>query len=234
MNNYSYQQLPAVNYIRLLTLNAEDFSGSLDIYCLDTCPVYIALSYTWGKCGLPQDFLCSGARLSLQQNLSDALQQFQRSGIDKPIWIDAICINQQDIAEKEHQIPLMAQIYSKAFKVYVWLGGATRSDEEAFSLLPSIVEILENADDKVLNLSQPWKPSVQLAYSQLGLPPPASPIWPTIGRIITRPWFKRLWVLQEVLLAANIDVFCGGARVAWKYLARLEQQIGIWNLKGTL
>jgi hypothetical protein len=77
--------------------------------------------------------------------------------IDKPIWIDAICINQRDIAEKEHQIPLMDQIYSEAFKVYFWLSGGTQIDEEAFSLLPSIVEILENADDKVLNLSQSWK-----------------------------------------------------------------------------
>jgi len=123
MEDYPYQPLPAPNYIRLLTLNMGNFSGSLDSYCLDTCPEYIALSYTWGRGGLLDDFPCSGARLSLQPNLFQALQQFQNSRINNPIWIDAICINQTDIVEKEHQIPLMTQIYSGAFKVFVWLGG---------------------------------------------------------------------------------------------------------------
>jgi hypothetical protein len=234
MDYYSYQRLPAPNCIRLLTLNANDFSGSLDIHSLDSCPEYVALSYTWGKGGIPHDFLCSGARLSLQPNLYSALQQFQVSGIDKPIWIDAICINQQDIPEKEHQIPLMTQIYLGAFKIYVWLGEATKIDEEAFLLLPEIVEILENADDKVLHLGQSWKLSVQSVYGQIGLPLPALPIWPTIGRIITRPWFRRLWVLQEVLLARSIDVFCGSARVEWDYVARFERQVARWDLKITL
>ncbi|RDW57327.1 hypothetical protein BP5796_12777 [Coleophoma crateriformis] len=238
MEKFTYTQLPAPKFVRLLKLDLDstNLSGTLDIHNLDECLMYNALSYTWSEPDCSRDFICSGARLPLQLNLLDALQQFKISRIDSPIWIDAICINQQDTSEKKHQIPLMGQIYSQATKVYVWLGKATRIEREAFSWIAKINNILDGADYNVnaLNLSQHWKPQVQLSYSRIGLPPPSSLVWPTIGRLIGRPWFNRLWVLQEVLLATSIDVFCGDEVLPWFEIAKFERHVVTWNLRSTL
>jgi hypothetical protein len=231
MHNVLYSQLPSRAHIRLLTLASgpEDLSGSLNIYAIDECPKYIALSYAWGEHCQTHNIKCSGILMPLQDNLSAALQQFSQIGLLMPIWIDAICINQSDNREKSHQIPLMRQIYAQASVVYVWVGEATRLEEEAFSSLPKITESLGQADESS-NLNQYWVPTVKLKYAELGLPVSESPIWPALGQIFNRSWFTRLWILQEVLLANEIEVFCGSAHVPWTVLAQFERVVLRWHL----
>jgi hypothetical protein len=235
MKNFPYSQLPSRTHIRLLTLDSdpETLSGSLNTYTLDECPKYIGLSYAWGKHHQTHHIKCSGALMPLRDNLSAALRQFNQIGLTMPIWIDAICINQSDNQEKSQQIPLMRQIYAQASVVYVWIGEATELEEDAFSSLPKIAQILGEANASS-NLTQYWVPAVKLKYADLGLPTPESPIWPALGQILTRSWFKRLWILQEVLLSYEIDVFCGSVRVPWTALAQLERVVLRWQLHALL
>jgi hypothetical protein len=85
-------------------------------------PRYEALSYTWGGTQDQEYVHVNGKRFSIRQNLYRALQHFRHGTETRILWIDAICINQEDNGEKSWQVKLMADIYRRARRVLVWLG----------------------------------------------------------------------------------------------------------------
>ena len=127
--------------IRLLDLDpscAEDdkpLQGTLRIVSLDANPAYEALSYTWGfdKDNPSCEMLCSGITIPITKNCYDALHNLTKILKLQTIWIDAICINQNDNSEKSHQISLMRDIYGKAKRVLIWLGDKTDGSDEAIN-----------------------------------------------------------------------------------------------------
>ncbi|KAK2601140.1 hypothetical protein N8I77_010610 [Diaporthe amygdali] len=88
-------------------------------------PKFDALSYMWGDSSVRKKICVNGAEFEVTENLFDALHFLRRRPEPKewlPIWIDAICIDQQGIAEKDRQLPFMPHIYERAQQVLVWLG----------------------------------------------------------------------------------------------------------------
>ncbi|KAK8099109.1 uncharacterized protein PG998_012350 [Apiospora kogelbergensis] len=93
---------------------------------------YEALSYTWGA-GLSQSsptITVDGQRVSVTDNLFNILYYLRQSNIDRILWVDALCINQQDNREKGHQVGQMRHTYEKAEMVLVWLGTGSREINE--------------------------------------------------------------------------------------------------------
>ncbi len=80
-----------------------------------------ALSYTWGDGSAKKELLVNGRRTTVGRNLHDAFLQLRRRNEPVTLWADALCINQQDGAEKTHQIRLMRRIYREAAEVVMWL-----------------------------------------------------------------------------------------------------------------
>lgn len=127
-----YQRLPSPSHIRLLRIASNDHKEvGYEIVTVDLAsrPTYNALSYTWGNPLPPGDpgnepyinrlsriFFRNGESLSIGQNLTTALLRFQELGIRGDIWIDAICINQKDIEERNAQVAIMGDIYTNAEK----------------------------------------------------------------------------------------------------------------------
>ena len=114
--------------IRLFQLyprsKAADIQGSFHCVSLEAPPAYTALSYTWGDAIHPRRITVdSNTTIDVRKNLWEFLHQ-QSSIISEPklFWIDAICIDQSDIHERNHQVNLMKQIYIQACDVYIWLG----------------------------------------------------------------------------------------------------------------
>jgi hypothetical protein len=104
-----------------------------------SCPRYEALSYEWGDPnGKPQTILLNGQPFEIRDNLYQALQSMRPYIPGVPMWIDAICINQKDRHERNHQVRMMSVIYEEAARVRVWLGVCTVSDEEACVLIQKI------------------------------------------------------------------------------------------------
>ncbi|KIM99221.1 hypothetical protein OIDMADRAFT_94153, partial [Oidiodendron maius Zn] len=161
-------------------------------------PDFDALSYTWGE-NIPAVICCNGHELVVQQNLFQFLKQLA-SNTDfasprRHIWIDAICINQADVKEKGRQIPLMKDIYSTASRVLVWLGQAEKGSDLAMDSLEHIITKLEHLPI-----------DAGAAYvGMLGLDI-YNPLWPALGHLFRRAWFRRLWVVQEVALGKRIIV----------------------------
>lgn len=185
---YRYTPLPpnAPHSIRLLSLlpHSDPAAGiqcNLSEYSLvdsngEGAHLYEALSYVWGD---PTDrgrISVNGKYMSITANLHSALRHLRHGRIVRHLWIDAICINQDDDGEKEGQIRLMAEVYSKASRVIVWLGnedGGVDGTLEALRLL---------ADDENEAVD------AEITARMDGIDKPA------VLELLRRPWFKRIWV----------------------------------------
>ena len=116
---YQYLPMKADREIRLLYLepgsSKSRLSCSLSIVTLSKTPVYKALSYTWGKPVFPASMKCSpSGQICITENLSVALCHLRLKDRVRVLWVDAICINQQDLVERSQQVSLMRDIYEEA------------------------------------------------------------------------------------------------------------------------
>ncbi|KAH7083407.1 heterokaryon incompatibility protein-domain-containing protein [Paraphoma chrysanthemicola] len=158
----------------------------------ETIVTYDALSYAWGN-SLPSiECVCNGTATLLRDNLDAALRYFRQPEDERYIWIDFLCINQEDDVEKSVQIPLMRSIYSKASSVVVWLGESLAIENivrHCNSNCGMIVEILTCSNHRV----ELWK------------------------RILNYAWFERTWVRQEVFAAKRLNICCPYFLTPWEF-----------------
>ncbi|KAH7070389.1 ankyrin repeat-containing domain protein, partial [Paraphoma chrysanthemicola] len=171
-----------------------------------------ALSYTWGTNERTKQIILNGERFMLTENLYSALQSLRFEDKDRILWIDAICIDQSHIAERNHQVSHMASIYRDADRVLFWLGNPTYETKRLISSLrqlqarasdtPTITP--ENAHDsrwKTLWDDEGCNDDFELLRSGLVL-------------LLNQPWFQRSWILQEVCFAETGVVTCGTETIA--------------------
>ena len=119
--------------IRLLALDpASAFEnplvGSLSHAFLADSGDFECLSYTWGEIGVAGTMHLSGHEFCIYESVDAALRRLRHDSEVRVLWLDAICINQEDNAEKSIQVPLMRQIYQQARQVCVYLGEAKDLD----------------------------------------------------------------------------------------------------------
>jgi hypothetical protein len=142
--------------------------------------------------------------MAIRENLLTYLQM-KRSTLTSPIflWIDAICINQAHVQERNHQVNMMKLIYAQAAKVDIWLGPAGDDSKLAIAHINT-------------RARRPLEPS------GLGF----RTIWPdrvgdAICDLCERPYWRRMWIVQEVCHAEDITVWCGSHSFAWSTLEAL-------------
>ncbi|KAH7012649.1 heterokaryon incompatibility, partial [Microdochium trichocladiopsis] len=140
---------------------------------------YDALSYTWGDRDHAFTFICNGGQeLQIHKNLHDALPYLARRRSSLPIWIDALCINQADEAEKAEQIGLMHHVYRQADMVCIWLG-----PRRLGQVMPELHALRRAGEER--------------DPAEFGLPGGADPAWAALDELANKKWFCRLWVVQE-------------------------------------
>ncbi|TVY83624.1 Heterokaryon incompatibility protein 6 OR allele [Lachnellula suecica] len=144
---HHYQQLPSPRHIRLIEVLENPF-GEFPRCHLEPClfeeaPPYQALSYTWGDGKAVHTISLDGTCFGVTSNLHDFLSRFRWTRGPRYIWIDAICINQNDNHEKGTQIQMMGDIYHRAWNVVVWLGEAADA-VEAIHLVRSLAQRMGN------------------------------------------------------------------------------------------
>lgn len=202
-----YRPLQAqLQEIRLLTIlpgdSGDPIRCSINHASLNAAPIYNALSYVWGDSGQQGNvLLLEETEVPITANLSGALKQLRPPLGNESlcIWIDALCINQQDVAERSQQVSMMRDIYASAEKVIVWLGEASEGSDEAFDALPTITS-KDNLKDEQLRVMRQ-----------------CSSFFFTLAD--RRPWFTRTWILQELAMAKKDPlVVCGGKSAPWSML----------------
>lgn len=112
-------------YIRLLKVasgpEGELLSFSLSTWSIDEAPAYNAISYTWGDLDTTM-ILINGHPLKVRQNCYGALVQVRQFDSTIFLWVDAICISQGDVEEKNHQVRRMYDVYRNANRVLACIG----------------------------------------------------------------------------------------------------------------
>ncbi|KAH7156695.1 heterokaryon incompatibility protein-domain-containing protein [Dactylonectria macrodidyma] len=183
---------------------------ALSMKDLNTMICYTALSYCWGPQVFDASIECDGHEKNITKSLEAALRQLRQPDASIVMWIDQLCINQEDEKEKEQQIPLMGRIYSQSLSTVIWLGEGSAGSNAAMRLLEELIPRLQFSDSDV-------GPDM---FEGLRLPPPDSEIWKDLSHFLSRPWFTRVWIIQETILpmVEALWVACGNSLIPWEIL----------------
>ncbi|KAF2019183.1 HET-domain-containing protein [Aaosphaeria arxii CBS 175.79] len=208
---YDYQPLRGDQCIRLLFLMPGELEDPLVIHLLSVplreAPSFEALSYTWGTPEDTLDISCGprGGIVSIRPNLRDALQYLRLPHDIKKLWVDALCINQEDIEERSSQVAMMASIYWHASQVVVWLG----LDDECVPA-SDVFDLIRTTSDHAWNLHKEHGSFGEIPYfHQTDLEQLDEDRWNNLATFFnTRQWFQRGWVIQELGLAYNARFLC--------------------------
>lgn len=171
--------------------------------------LYEAMSYTWGDPTKTHTVSIDGFPVKVTRNVYNLL--YDRSPIFSPrrIWIDAICINQDDTTEKASQVRIMKDIYRCASLVTIWLDAGEDSEDShlAIALLLELSHLLKTEKPTDQELFQKYSPQRR------------SRRWKALGRILDQPYFSRMWMVQEVAVNKVLHVVYGRETIQWDTLA---------------
>lgn len=202
------------NLIRLLLLQPSscyesDIHGKLEIFKLtelceqvkdfQTDEFFEVLSYTWGTEQSSNKLTIDGIAMPMKTNLETFLRRRREADRAVRIWIDALCINQDDTEEKNQLVPRMSIIYMLSNKLRIWLGPADADSDLA----------MENLHE--LSCGSPYDPVPLLSRD----------IIEAFQHLFSRPWWSRVWIIQEVAMGGAaaklrlVTVMCGEKEIKW-------------------
>ena len=221
---YKYHSLQAGNEFRILILlpasGEAPLSGTLLISRISEVIPYTALSYAWGNSELSQSIDIDGTCLPITKSLHLALCKLRDPEKPSAIWADAICIDQNNLQERSRQVRLMKQIYSGCECCVVHLG----EEADGSELIPDF--LYKGAYQQFLALTWMGENSIGTviapeANKAYGLSEMKDPIWPAFRCLLRRPWFRRVWVIQEFVFPDNVILQCGDWWIDGGWLAVL-------------
>lgn len=189
---------PNRNQIRILELlpskdRKQPIVCNMRIVSLDDKPEYDALSWCWGDPTPSATLSINGVTLQCSENLAIVLPYLRDTSCPKVLWVDAVCINQKDLKEKSTSIPLLARVYKQAQTVRIWLGEAADGSDDAVEMMKHL-QIDPNLTRLKMNGNLVTEQQVH-----------------SFVALLNRPWFERIWVMQEIALSTRAVFYCGDA-----------------------
>ena len=212
--------------IRTLTVLPGTFGSEIHVELshvkldINNPPSYEALSYTWGSHDLSHVMFVDtddGRKgLAVTENLYDAVQHLRNITSPRTLWVDAPCINQSDVEERSQQVARMADIYRSAAKVLIWLGPEADNSAKAIIALETLASNIY-VDWEQFTISAASEEDAKSERLDHSKPAPFDhETWISISQLLSRSWFSRLWVWQEVSLAYNgAMIICGKSTMAF-------------------
>lgn len=269
-----YDALEHADQIRVLELQPSD-DGNRDLYTefsllrlgeLDSCDGYEALSYTWGEPVFSRTLHVAGGKsIAITENLYTAITTFRYARRPRRLWIDAVCINQKDDAEKSAQVKLMPRIYRCSARVLAWIGESTEESEAAFGLFKQLARyisdlgIYSRMDHFVTSTKTNSSCIAVMGADESGRAALEETVWggkfvsiglhdlqvfplvelqegarrvksssrnfmeaamdPACLFLYNKPWFSRVWICQEAVLAPVLVLCCGKSQLEWEIFA---------------
>lgn len=211
--------------LRLLTISRMQKEALLECdvqtFDLDQVPRFDAISYVWGDGSLVERINFCGLQRRVTRNLFQALKRLQKQDDSNFMWIDDLCINQQDKTEKNHQVPLMRHIYKSAERVFSWLGHSDTDTLPGFSLIERWADAIlsTNPTAETWSNSQARREAIQNIERPFDLQD-----WTSFVAFARKSYWERIWILQEVTLARQCILLCGDyelpfEKLMWAYRA---------------
>ena len=180
--------------IRVVTLAPgkwnERLECTLETVSLDHNPSYETLSYVWGDSSVQKPILLQKRPFQVTQSLESALRHLRHQESERTMWIDALCINQNDDAEKTVQVKQMQFIYARTSHLVVWIGEASEDSELGMQTLRQIGEELKEGSHSDVDLANVSFMKRLPEHTAAFDPKP----WVAANRLFRRDWFERVWV----------------------------------------
>jgi hypothetical protein len=225
ISSYHYEPL-LENQFRILEITAvhPEICARLVKCVVGQSPPFHALSYAWGSEPNTKAIICDNARILITPHLYECLVSiFLENGFTR-LWVDAICIDQSSNREKGAQVAKMHRLYHNADLVYVWLGKASDRSDEAMDAIRDVGLPKSSKDtskeqltNRILHLKSQAPKLFQME------------LFKPIAALSRRPWFQRLWVVQEYLLARSAIFLCGRKTVDGRKLRDTLQRMSIYS-----
>lgn len=216
IQRYEYSSCPIdenKNEIRLLRLKRRGvFSGLLEAELvsasIDDALSYEAVSYCWGTTTEKKAVLLNGKLFYCFPSAYDLLYASSSLFKDRLLWVDAFCINQHDLMERSKQVRIMRKIYENATRVIVWPGDSSSSrlaSAMLYDLYGTSFMFQGSAND----------------FDKWFFNERYSPRWLALVQLLKLPYFSRIWVLQEIAVASNVQVLYGGIYIPWEIMSKV-------------
>jgi hypothetical protein len=176
---------------------------------------YDAISYVWGNPNDTVEIICCDKILSITASLADALRTIRSKSPETShrLWADAICINQRNNEEKNHQVKRIGEVYENARQVLAWLG----PDEDGIAL--DCFNLLKKCNLHLDELLHTYKHIQNIpSYDTLSLLCDDPEGWSKLRRLMSRSWFSRVWVVQEAGLAKECHLLWGDESMSFAEL----------------
>ncbi|KAI1351667.1 heterokaryon incompatibility protein-domain-containing protein [Xylaria sp. FL0043] len=204
---YQYDPLGPFEFrlVRIFSKKMTTIKCEIESKSLIDPPAYTAISYAWGDADNKRSIQIGKTKISVAASLFGALDAIRQREEDVLVWVDALCIDQQNRDERSKQVQLMTEIYAKATLVAIWLGPLENDSHLAIELLQDIAIAKNDPEEITAHLLSP----TQLRAIE------------AVVHLFQRDYWKRLWVVQEVSNAKAIKVFCGGSTgIPWQVYTR--------------
>lgn len=209
--------------------DGDVISAALKVFSLDSAPAFYAISYTWGSAAHTTLIKINETAATVRPNCSFALWQTRLHFPDAFVWLDAICINQDDLEEKSVQVALMGDVYAKAAKVLACVGPADACSDEIrdalldldAALLPSLEGAFDDENAEEQAYRDEWCPPRGEDY--------ARKICEDHYTFLSREYFRRVWIIQELFGGSHrhdcISILCGSYQLDWNGILELENRV---------
>lgn len=195
---------PAVSTPRILKFRLETISLVDRIV-----PFYEAISYCWGvKEDYPAQIILNGHTVSVPWAAEATLRAVCLRNGHPLVWLDAVCIDPNNTLERNHQVAMMGEVYSKAARVLVWLGAETDTGTGIASVRQLSELFYEKSPDGKLVSTSPELKQVAPYIA-----------WKSIYALFANRWFTRAWVIQEVALSKHALCYQGLSVIDWAEVA---------------
>ena len=215
-------------------------------------PEYAALSYVWGDPSNTEDIILNGRRVPVTKNLAAALRYVKKHWkLEFPnknpssfrIWIDARCINQQDLDERAQQVARMQYMYTLADIVLAWPGDGDELISLAFETIERLCEILidpSNTGEDLVTLAWLKKEPSLCQDDNLDIPPgeqARNKRWSSLQKLFSLPYWSRVEIFQEVVMARQLIYVCPSRRLESQIFKELDKlmdkmrRVAVHNLK---
>lgn len=194
------------------------FAARLMQVALEDNPIYISISYAWGEQSVVGYFVDPDGvetPLGYSQVILDIVSTLVPPGGTLYLWIDAMCINQDDHDERASQVTIMSDIYRRAQQVVIFLGAADGASTRAMDLFQLTRGFIQANGDVLPPLAVD---EFERRSRGAGLDPAS---WAAVARLLSRRWFTRCWAVQEAALASDAVVVCGRHAVRWDELCQI-------------
>ncbi|KAK8060762.1 Heterokaryon incompatibility protein 6-OR allele [Apiospora saccharicola] len=200
------------NQFRLLKLHPASVQQApilIDLFNVDDesseLPEYDAISYRWGDPNNRRPLTANGKQILVTSSLHTALAYMRDKLLTKILWIDGVCINQDDTVERSQQVLKMGSIFSGAQCVRIFIGEAEDGDNMAHAM--DLLSTLDTLGNRLRFIER-------VRVDQDGSR--------GLINMLRRPYWQRMWMFQEIVLSRKAVVHCGLHTIPWDNLRRLN------------